>query len=93
MYGWAFQLHGCVFVAKDMQWDATHLPAALAGARAQGDDVTWVVIFPEGTRFDATDAAGQSVERSRLFALERHLPDMTAVLMPRTRVRARAVSC
>lgn len=83
-YGWMFQLHGCVYVARDGPRADAGIPAALAALYTL-DPAAWVAIFPEGTRFNiAGDAA--AVERGRLFALERGLPDMTQVLMPRTKV-------
>ncbi len=89
-YGWSFALHGCIYIAKDLVRDQRAIPAALAALPALGD-VHWIAIFPEGTRFDAT--TGTAAERSRLLALEHGLPDMTHVLLPRTRVREECGGC
>jgi 1-acyl-sn-glycerol-3-phosphate acyltransferase len=72
-----------MYVRRNWQADQGRVLQSLHGLR-QVPVPTWVAIFPEGTRFDPA-GKGALVDQSRLFALERQLPDMRMVLMPRTK--------
>ena len=44
----------------------------------------WLVIFPEGTRYDVRDSGSVKRVKSQEFARAAGLPELEHVLMPRT---------
>eukprot|EP00729_Bicosta_minor_P010509 gene10509-14490_t len=53
-YGWYFEQHGGIFVSKKWAKDKEHIVKTLRSASAK-EIPTWLVIFPEGTRFTPGD--------------------------------------
>eukprot|EP00047_Mylnosiga_fluctuans_P019031 m.77888 g.77888 ORF g.77888 m.77888 type:complete len:345 (-) comp7933_c0_seq3:210-1244(-) len=79
-YGWYFEQHGCVYVRKDSGWDQAAMQRAMWRLRSQP---FWLVIFPEGTRFDPRKTA--AISASQQFARANGYPGMHQVLFPRVR--------
>jgi len=51
----------------------------------------WLVIYPEGTRFDVGKV--EAIEKSQSYAADRGLPKLSHVLSPRTRAFTEATQC
>lgn len=79
MYGFYFYEHGCVFV-KRHYFDSNKMVSSLKYLQNRRIP-TWMVIFPEGTRYNplSTDI----IEKSRSFAKERGFVPLKHVLTPK----------
>ena len=89
-YGWYFKRHGCVYISKAWREDQERLKQGLKKF-ARRERPYWLVIFPEGTRFDVGNA--QVITRSQAFARSRGLPVFSQVLSPRTRGFTETLAC
>ncbi|XP_035224564.1 1-acyl-sn-glycerol-3-phosphate acyltransferase epsilon-like isoform X2 [Stegodyphus dumicola] len=79
MYGFYFYEHGCVFV-KRHYFDSNKMISSLQYLQNKRIP-TWMVIFPEGTRYNPL--ASNVIEKSRAFAKERGLVPLKHVLTPK----------
>lgn len=81
LYGFYFYQHGCIFVKRG-KFDGTKMNSAL---NYLNDDriPSWLVIFPEGTRFNP--ASVEILDKSRQFAEEQGLYPYSHLLTPRIR--------
>eukprot|EP00052_Salpingoeca_macrocollata_P013594 m.106181 g.106181 ORF g.106181 m.106181 type:complete len:368 (-) comp18981_c0_seq2:111-1214(-) len=82
LYGWYFEQHGCVYVSKNWTVDAVFLTEALGQFRRNAVPV-WLVLFPEGTRFDPFNSA--ILQRHQSYCEEKGLAPTKHVLVPRTK--------
>ncbi|KJE92685.1 1-acylglycerol-3-phosphate O-acyltransferase [Capsaspora owczarzaki ATCC 30864] len=81
LYGWYFAMHSCVFVRKNWNHDQRGLLVVLDRFRSRNMPI-WLVVFPEGTRFEPTQKPA-ILERSKLYCAERGWPQFEQVLPPR----------
>ncbi|GFQ96206.1 1-acyl-sn-glycerol-3-phosphate acyltransferase epsilon [Trichonephila clavata] len=79
LYGFYFYEHGCVFV-KRHYFDSKKMISSLK--YLQNERIpTWMVIFPEGTRYNPE--ASDMIEKSQSFARDRGLVPLKHVLTPK----------
>ncbi|KAG8178308.1 hypothetical protein JTE90_026279 [Oedothorax gibbosus] len=79
LYGFYFYEHGCVFVKRNF-FDSRKMISSLQ--YLQNPKIpTWMVIFPEGTRYNPENL--DLIEKSRSFANERGLVPLKHVLTPK----------
>ncbi|GFY50561.1 1-acyl-sn-glycerol-3-phosphate acyltransferase epsilon [Trichonephila inaurata madagascariensis] len=79
LYGFYFYEHGCVFV-KRHYFDSKKMISSLK--YLQNEKIpTWMVIFPEGTRYNPE--ASDMIEKSQSFARDRGLVPLKHVLTPK----------
>ncbi|GIY55274.1 1-acyl-sn-glycerol-3-phosphate acyltransferase epsilon [Caerostris darwini] len=79
LYGFYFYEHGCVFVKRNY-FDSKKMISSLNYLKDEKIP-TWMVIFPEGTRFNPE--ASEMIEKSQSFAKERGLVPLKHVLTPK----------
>lgn len=79
VFGWAFKLAGFLHLDRDWERDAAKISDHLAWITKNNMDI-WLLLFPEGTRFDAEKKA-----KSIAFSTKNNLPLLQNVLGPRTR--------
>ncbi|XP_054711785.1 1-acyl-sn-glycerol-3-phosphate acyltransferase epsilon-like [Uloborus diversus] len=81
MYGFYFYEHGCVFI-KRHYFDSNKMISNLHYLQSEKIP-TWMVIFPEGTRYNPQSS--DIIEKSRAFAKSRGLVPLKHVLTPKHR--------
>ncbi|XP_055945741.1 1-acyl-sn-glycerol-3-phosphate acyltransferase epsilon-like isoform X2 [Argiope bruennichi] len=79
LYGFYFYEHGCVFV-KRHYFDSKKMVSSLRYLKDKRIP-TWMVIFPEGTRYNPE--ASEMIEKSQSFAKDRGLVPLKHVLTPK----------
>ncbi|KAJ7377265.1 1-acyl-sn-glycerol-3-phosphate acyltransferase epsilon [Desmophyllum pertusum] len=82
LYGFYFAQHSCIYVKRSGAEDLQHVERKLTEMKDRQMPM-WLVIFPEGTRYNVTNTA--ALEKSRAFAAEQGLPVLSHVLTPRTK--------
>ncbi|XP_020622408.1 1-acyl-sn-glycerol-3-phosphate acyltransferase epsilon-like [Orbicella faveolata] len=82
LYGFYFAQHACIYVKRSGAKDKQYIARKLAEMKAQQMPM-WLVIFPEGTRYNVNNTA--VIEKSQEFASEKGLPVLSHVLTPRTK--------
>lgn len=81
-YGWYFEQHGCIYVSKNWSVDQRCLAQAF-NSIVRRKEKLWLVLFPEGTRFDATNQA--AIQLNHSISTEKGLPLYHHHLIPRTK--------
>lgn len=82
LYGFYFAQHSCIYVKRSGAKDQDYIARKLTEMKARNLPM-WLVIFPEGTRYNVNNKA--VIEKSQAFATEQGLPVLTQVLTPRTK--------
>lgn len=77
LYGWYFAMHNCVFVQKNWAQDQLRLKYSLDLFQKRSIPL-WLVIFPEGTRFNPKEKA-DVLEKSRAYCREHNWPEFDQV--------------
>eukprot|EP00127_Corallochytrium_limacisporum_P005703 Clim_evm82s210 gene=Clim_evmTU82s210 len=81
-YGMTFHMQGFIFVRRSWTYDSSRIIARLAHLRELGVP-NFLCIFPEGTRFDPTNA--DKIERSQYATKRAGYPPLVNLLHPKTR--------
>ncbi|XP_021375347.1 1-acyl-sn-glycerol-3-phosphate acyltransferase epsilon-like [Mizuhopecten yessoensis] len=81
-FGPYFKQHGCIYIKRGGKFDQEKLKRDVAVIKDKKEPI-WLVIFPEGTRYNPE--IPKVLERSRAFAREKGLKELTNVLSPRTK--------
>lgn len=81
LYGHYLYQHGCIYVKRSQfnPWKMTRALKYLQNPKIR----TWMVVFPEGTRFNPESKA--LVSKSRKYAVEQGMEPLNHVLTPRVR--------
>ncbi|XP_028402502.1 1-acyl-sn-glycerol-3-phosphate acyltransferase epsilon-like [Dendronephthya gigantea] len=82
LFGFYFPQHGCIYVKRNASSDVLNIERRMRKFK-EDDSAVWMVIFPEGTRFN-TDIPEQK-QQSQQFAKSRGLPVLNHVLTPKTK--------
>ncbi|KAL5017407.1 hypothetical protein ScPMuIL_006996 [Solemya velum] len=82
IYGFYFRQHGGIYVKRDKKFDEAKTRKDVKEIKDRKTPV-WLVIFPEGTRFNPT--LQTVVERSKQFAEREGLQVLENVLTPRVK--------
>jgi len=82
LYGWYFWMHGCVYVRRAGQFQKDSSIKQFQYV-AQLEQPSWLVIFPEGTRYNPNKK--KVIEDSKRHATEIGVKPLDYVLMPRSR--------
>eukprot|EP00038_Savillea_parva_P001860 m.107972 g.107972 ORF g.107972 m.107972 type:complete len:413 (+) comp10639_c0_seq6:86-1324(+) len=87
LFGWAFALHGCVYVSKSSRRNQGGARNELvARTRTLGEDgiPVWLVVFPEGTRYNPVRYPWQLVDSAEAAIARGEDPaNFTQVKFPR----------
>ncbi|RDD46210.1 1-acyl-sn-glycerol-3-phosphate acyltransferase epsilon [Trichoplax sp. H2] len=82
LYGLYFRQHGCLYLKRQKQWNREKFIRQLDSYKETKIPL-WLVVFPEGTRFNITRK--DVLEKSQNYALDLGLPVLSQVLTPRTK--------
>eukprot|EP00795_Rhopilema_esculentum_P007766 gene7766-13610_t len=82
LYGCYFAQHGCIYVKRGGEKNDLKIRRKLQ-AMAMNKTPFWLVIFPEGTRYDLSKQ--HVIKASQDFAEQNGLPVLEHLLTPRTR--------
>lgn len=82
LYGFYFAQHSSIYVKRSGAKDQDYVARKLTEMKARNLPM-WLVIFPEGTRYNVDNKA--VIEKSQAFAADQGLPVLTQVLTPRTK--------
>lgn len=81
IYGWLLGDHGGIYIKRQKSKDQEKLIRWMK-MLAENDYSVWLVVFPEGTRFNPSKP--KMLERSHAFARNLGLPELNQVLTPKT---------
>nr|XP_022313315.1 1-acyl-sn-glycerol-3-phosphate acyltransferase epsilon-like [Crassostrea virginica] len=79
LYGFYFKQHDCIFVRRG-QFSKTSMEKQVK-RMAERNEPVWMVIFPEGTRFNPSNP--QMIQRSRMLAEKKGVSPTEHVLPPK----------
>ena len=82
LFGFYFPQHGCIYVKRNASYDVANIERKMRNFKENKTSL-WLVIFPEGTRFNAEKP--EQKKQSQEFAESRGLPRLDHVLTPRTK--------
>ncbi|KAK6188136.1 hypothetical protein SNE40_004386 [Patella caerulea] len=80
LYGFYFAEHGCVYVKRSGKFEQTKAAKRLSVLQ-RNNTPTWMVVFPEGTRFNPE--LPETIAKSQQFAKEEGFTLLSNVLTPR----------
>jgi lysophosphatidate acyltransferase len=81
LYGWMLSERGGIFVKRRRGTDRQTFIRGLRDL-AERNTPTWLILFPEGTRFNPCNKA--AIERSQEYARSLGIPELKHVLTPKT---------
>ncbi|CAB4002606.1 1-acyl-sn-glycerol-3-phosphate acyltransferase epsilon [Paramuricea clavata] len=82
LFGFYFPQHGCIYVRRNASSDVVNIERRMKKFEEDKTSM-WLVIFPEGTRYDADKP--EQIKQSQEFAKSRGLIPLNHVLTPRTK--------
>ncbi|CAF1007607.1 unnamed protein product [Adineta ricciae] len=88
-YGFYFQQHECIYVHRNDRGDLNRVENGMRRVIKNGLPI-WLVIFPEGTRFNPISNQN-AIQRSSLFAKEKGFSPFEYVLYPRSGATVAAI--
>ncbi|KAK7100023.1 1-acyl-sn-glycerol-3-phosphate acyltransferase epsilon-like [Littorina saxatilis] len=81
-YGFYLSQHGTIFIKRGGKFQASKAENQLRNM-VQDNCPMWMVVFPEGTRFNPD--IKEAIKKSRGYCGQQGIPDMQHVLCPRTK--------
>jgi lysophosphatidate acyltransferase len=82
IYGYYFEQHGCIYVKRRAAQDQVKMARSLQTIRDRKTPV-WMVVFPEGTRYDITKP--YLMKKSQQYARDQDLHVLSQLLTPKTK--------
>eukprot|EP00040_Diaphanoeca_grandis_P028446 m.164839 g.164839 ORF g.164839 m.164839 type:complete len:358 (-) comp31357_c0_seq1:462-1535(-) len=86
-FGWYFEQHGCIYISKGGGFSEQRLVQSLQWLANQKNIPYWMVIYPEGTRYDPVEDTLKQKERKNELAIASGVDvnDLSMVAFPRHR--------